>query len=127
VGLAAETLADLQEAFADEDGLADAVKSFTLTQVNREASVYDPVTGSYTENNATISGKGIPIGYDQQERFNTHIEPSDLQLIVLVTDISVVPQMRDEVLLEEKTYNINKIEKDPLGVSYTLSLEGNES
>ena len=127
MGLAAELLADLQEAFEDEDGLKDAVVSFTLTQNNRDAGVYNTATGDYIESKTTYTGKGIPIGYDQQERFNTHIEPTDLELIVLVTDIGVVPQLRDEVVIGTKTYLVNKFEIDPLSAAYTLGLEGNES
>ena len=127
MGLQSELLADIKEAF--DDDLSDAVKLFTLTHYDRDSNVYDAATSNVTRSSTDYSSRGVFDSYTQQERFNTHIEATDIKLIVLANEIDIEPKIRDTVTqtLSGKEFRVKSVSKDPVDAIYELQIESIDS
>ncbi len=127
MGLRSELLADIKEAF--DGDLSDAVKLFTLTHYDRDSSTYNTASGTVVRPSTDYSSRGVFSSYTQQERFNTHIEATDVKLIVLTNELEVEPKLRDTIVKTEsgKSHRVKTVNIDPVSATYEIQLESIES
>lgn len=125
MGLKDDIQVDLKEAF-DSD-LSDAVQNFVLIHYDRTLSLYDTNTGVNTKSLEEFNSRGIFTNYLESEKFNTHIEPTDMKLVIIQNEINTKPKLRDHIVLDDITYRVIYLTKDPLNATYMLTLRGIES
>lgn len=112
----AELNAALAEAFADPDGLADAVKPFTATRV--VAGSYNPATGQVSTTSTNYSGRGIFAGYSAQDIDGRLILSSDEKLTALQSEVTGRPQVGDKIGVR----TVESVQQDAVGACWVLQL-----
>lgn len=126
MGLLSDLNQSLIEAFDGE--LADAVKDFVLQQYLR--GQYDPSTGSLTGTPypVTFSSRGVFSSYAQVDIFNSNIDPTDVKLIVIQSELLTNPAIGDLIIRTEDSYRfrIVGIGQDPADVSWEIQIRGVE-
>ena len=125
MGIKEEVQVDLKDAF--DNDLTDAVKTFVLEHNDRTLGSYSGANGTYTKSVTNHNSRGVFSDFDQMERFNTHIEPTDIKLIVIQNEIAIEPSVRDIVTENSIKYRIIAKFKDPIDATYILQLRSVES
>ncbi len=123
MGLTTDIQKDLAEAF--DGDLADAVKSFSITQFQK--GQYDPNTGDVGGTSTTTTSRGVFTDYTQPEILNSEIEPTDEKLIILQNELSILPAIANEVTKEPNTsmskkYRVVNVSKDPANATWELQV-----
>lgn len=120
MGLTSDAQSALSEAF-DSD-LADAVRSFTLTQYTK--GTYDTDTGDPAATSTTYNSRGVFDSYTQPEILNSEVEPTDVKLIVLQNELGTTPAIANQVqnLSTLKLFRVVNVAKDPANVAWELQI-----
>lgn len=117
MGMREEIQSGLAEAFDDPDGLADAVKTFTIVR-SVPGDDYDPDTGTFQPVITSHSSRGILANYKSSEIDGEVIISTDQKAIILQNEIDIVPVIGD--LLNE--YRVMNVGKDPADATHILQL-----
>lgn len=109
---------DLAEAFNDADGLADAVSAFEGN--HRGDCSYDPVEMETVCQNLPITGRGVFTQYSLWEINTLGIPSKDTKLIVLVNEITRVPEAGDTI----EGLTVRGVTRDPVEATLTIQMGG---
>ena len=116
-----ELQAELAEAF--NDGLADAVDSFTCEkpiysgEFDFETQTY-PVVGS-----ESYSGRGVLFGSYLKDLVKpADYQAEDAKAIVLQNELTAVPQIGDVWATSKGDFKVVNIGADPVAATYTIQL-----
>ncbi|WP_373081182.1 hypothetical protein [Zhongshania sp.] len=123
MSIRAEITADLAEAF--DDDLADAVRSFTYTQYDRNNQTFDPVTRTNTPDSCTFTGRGVFDGTIESEIIDSNVEPVEAILITLQSEWEGDDRPRPGDMIEvdgEGFFRVGPSSKDPSNSIYEIKL-----
>ena len=115
-----ELQAELAEAF--NDGLADAVDSFTCEkpiysgEFDFETQTY-PVVGS-----ESYSGRGVRGNYLRDMVKPIDYQTTDAKVIVLQNELTGIPQIGDVWQFADGGFEVKNIGSDPVSATYIIQL-----
>lgn len=102
MGLRSDIQTELTAAFVGD--LSDVVASFTLVKTTR--GDYDELTDDYSETSVSYTSSGI-FERVKTEEIVGNVKYGDEKLIINAIDISVAPEIDDEISLADGTlYNV---------------------
>ena len=92
-------------------------EAITLTRATPGA--YDPTTGTTAAGStANYNGFGVPIDYDQSEKFSDQIKQGDSRLFI--NAVSTIPQPADTLTLDSIVYRVMDVRKYTINSEHVL-------
>ena len=122
MGLRQEIQNDLIEAFNED--LSDCVTTGVLTSHDKTTTVYNPTTGISSTTSTDYGIRGIIYEYTEEEKRNIVVEPKDCKFLVNTIEFLHLIKIKDDLLLNSKSYKVKNIETDPSGSIIILHLSG---
>lgn len=118
MGIQAEIQTEVGLAFDAEDELADAVR--VLTFIDNKNSIYNPVTGEFSESGLTYPSRGTVAPYTQLEIAVSGgaIDSTDYKVLVLQNELAVAPKTDFMIEISNLKYRIISIKRDPADAAY---------
>ena len=117
MGMREEIQAELAEAFDDEDGLADAVQTFTggITL----PGIWDPVTEIGGEPTIiAYSGRGVFGSFDSRLVDGAQILATDVRLLALQNETTGIPSVGHKL----NGYDVKNVQQDPARATWVIQL-----
>lgn len=119
MGLREEIQADITEAFNED--LADAVYSFKCDRV--VTTKWNPKTNTSEDVIESYKGRGVLFGsYNQYEILTLGVLATDKKASVLQNEVSMVPEVDDEWVTEQGTFQVKHIKQDPISATWKCQL-----
>jgi hypothetical protein len=105
--------------------IAPQVLSATLIKVTAEADPVNP-TGAPTETTTSYACRGFLDSYDQSRIDGTLVEVGDRMALIFGNSIAsgVVPESGDQLTIENTTWEVISVMRDPDAATYELQLRG---
>jgi len=114
MGLRSEIQNDLAAAF--DGDLADAVKTINLIKITND---YSTDTGLDTPTETLYATRGVLSSYIR-ELFDTGVEPSDKNILILTNELDAIPEIDDYIDYSSTRYKIIKVKDDPADATWEL-------
>jgi hypothetical protein len=103
---------------ASEIGKALGPLTFPLTLTKSRPSTRAELTGGVNSVETSYTGKGFIDDYRDSRVDGTIVKVGDRMVTILGSTIAAVPEPNDKVFIEEKSWEIIRVKRDPAGATY---------
>jgi hypothetical protein len=100
--------------------LGDIPVSVTYLQVS--AGGYNTTTGATTETTVSSTITALITKFEEERITAGQAQQTDRQALILGKDLDFVPKPQDRLTYDSLTYEVYKVEKDPVTAIYKLSI-----
>ena len=121
-----EIQAELAEAFADDEELAQAYFSFVAERILPGDGVYNETTGIYEPAKLAYAGSYWKARFTFAEIQSLDLTSADIKIGILANATEQVPEVDDVLMLDGgRKARVTEVSPDPLGATYSVRLRIN--
>ena len=91
-----------------------------LTLRRTTQGAYDPITDTYATTTTDYGCSGYVDAYSRDYEAKNLALPSDRKVVILATSLAVAPDLTDNLILDDGTYTVHHITRDPAAATWTL-------
>ena len=106
-----------------DEALSDGLLDATLTRRTPGTRDTADITGGTQPISNTFTAKGFIEDFTERELVNMDVEIGDRKITLIANSIQnmQVPEVGDRVFIKNETWNVMRVDSDPVNATYTLS------
>ena len=93
-----------------------------MDYIKNTGEVYDPATGENVIQCIKLDIKGVRVNFKSREIDGTTVELDDFKVLTLVQDLSVTPNIKDEIIVQQIKYRVKNFAKDPADAVWIIQV-----